>query len=160
MKLISFVTCSQVLNDPELGPTIVSALQTIGIAIQEGAPPPPTDAVMPKEWAVFTGWSLTDEEKVENKSYTQVIQFFWPDGKQFVMQRLTSSPQNGRDFLTFVVRLNGFPIGQVGKIGIQVSLEAEDKIVWGPESSFVSCVHSSMPLSQTSLPPQTPASTE
>lgn len=133
MKLLVFVPCQMVLQDPTMGHSLISVFHEIKIQIPKENEVP-TNAIMPKEWAIFLKWDLTPEE--QGKQYSAVIEILWPDGTPFAKQPLPAAQLAARD-LVFVFKLVGFPMGQNGFLKITASLESDGQPVFAPTSTFV-----------------------
>jgi hypothetical protein len=94
----------------------------------EGQDVPP-NAVVPKEWAVFSKWGVDPDE--EGKSYSSLIEMFWPDGTEFAKLQLEANQPTVHG-MAFVHKFNGFPIGQHGILRILNTLFSDGTVVAGP----------------------------
>lgn len=121
MKLLIFTPCEKVLQDARSGHSLINVFNELKIQV-----PPntelPSDAVIPKEWAIFTKWELDAED--EGKECASVLRILWPDGKVWAEQTLSAPPTKG--VLSFMVQLQGFPFGQNGKLRVVNSLRSGD----------------------------------
>ncbi|MDA2914128.1 hypothetical protein MYX77_09255 [Acidobacteriia bacterium AH_259_A11_L15] len=86
----------------------------------------PQKAVGAKEWAIFTLWKQTAEDR--DRPFVQVIQIFWPDKSEFKKQELPFRFQPDKDQQNRIV-INGFPVGQEGDVTVNMWLEADSKRV-------------------------------
>jgi hypothetical protein len=129
MKILLLAACDRVIQDPQFGNSLISVFHGIKFQVPTGAEMP-NDAVIPKEWAIFSKWELLPED--EDKPYTSAIKILWPNGTEFIQYRLAAA-QPTKTGLAFINRLNGFPVGQAGKIKILQSLECDGAVVYGPE---------------------------
>jgi hypothetical protein len=124
MKLLLATPCQFVITDVEssLGHSLIAVFHDIGIKV-----PPSTDvpsnALLPKEWAIFSKWKAEKEEEA-TKHYTLQFAAYWPDGTALVEQEIKSNPlvEGG---MAFIVRNTGFPIGQNGIVKVILSLMAD-----------------------------------
>ena|ERR1035438_2166062 len=133
MKLLVFTPCNIVLQDPGLGSSLISIFHGITFKVPTGTELP-SNAVMPKEWAIFSKWGLELEEY--GKEYTSKIEIYWPDGTEFAKFSLVSE-QPTKDGMAFINRLTGFPVGQDGEIRVVQLLEGNGEIVYGPVELIV-----------------------
>jgi hypothetical protein len=133
MKLLIYTACDRVLQDPVHGASLITVFHGLAFKVQEGIELPP-NAVMPKEWAVFTKWGLEREEV--GKQYVSKLEIYWPDGTEFIKFSLEAL-QPIRDGLMFISRITGFPVGQTGNLRILQTLESEGSIVFGPEELII-----------------------
>lgn len=128
MELLLVVPCSFVIDDRNSGHSLIGIFHELKILLPPDADIP-SNAMVPKEWAVFWKFALDPEE--EGKDYSLVANFFWPDGTIFAQQTLVATPPT-RNGMAFVVRLQSFPLGQSGKIKVVSTLNSGEKIVLGP----------------------------
>jgi hypothetical protein len=113
--------CTNVLIDMQYGASLISIFHGITFTLPEGTERP-TNAVMPKEWAIYSKWNLEPEEY--GKNYTSNIKIYWPDGTLFSEATL-DAVQPTKDGMAFINRMNGFPVGQDGKLRILQTLESD-----------------------------------
>jgi hypothetical protein len=128
MKLLLLTACDKVLQDPQFGSSLISVFHGIKFQVPAGTELP-KDAVVPKEWAIFSKWELLPEE--ENKNHVSVIEIFWPDGNAFIKYALKAA-QPTKNGMAFINRMTGFPVGQDGKLKVIQSLECDGVVVGGP----------------------------
>jgi hypothetical protein len=107
-----------VVQDPDSGQSLIAVFHEIKIRIGDTSEVP-SNALIPKDWTVFTKFALEPEE--EGKDYVLNTRIFWPDGSPFVDQSLTAN-QPTKNALVFTIRMQGFPIGQSGMIKIRQTL--------------------------------------
>jgi hypothetical protein len=129
MKQLVVAPCQTVIQDPESGHSLISVFHGIKVRIPENAPDPPRDAVIPKEWSIFSKFALEPTE--EGEDYALSTDIFWPDGTPFVSNTLAATQPTKKD-LCFVVKLQGFPIGQSGIVRVDQTLKSRGKTVCGP----------------------------
>ena len=135
MKLLLSNPCEKVLQDPDSGHSLIAVFHDIKIQISKDAEAPPNDAVVPQNWAVFSKFGLDHEE--ENKEYSLLTDIFWPDGKPFVSGNQLNALPPTKNGMTFVVKLQGFPMGQNGEVKVRQTLKCNGAIVFGPFESIV-----------------------
>jgi hypothetical protein len=133
MRQMILTPCERVIQDPKSGPSLISTFQNMGIVVPVD-PELPSNAVIPKEWTVFAMWLLEAEE--QGKSFTLKVAIYWPDGELFT-ERSVDLIATHPDWMNFIATLNGFPVGQSGKVRISVSAECEGKVVSGPLDTFI-----------------------
>ena len=142
MNLLLVTACDRVLDDTELGTTLVSIFHQIKIQVTANEEVP-TNAVIPREWSIFTKFALDKDE--EGREYSLDTSVFWPDGSLFAHMILDAKQptQNG---MAFKVRLTGFPIGQPGKLKIVQSINSGEDAKCGPfETDILVQVEKSLP---------------
>ncbi len=122
MKLQSLLACERIIEDPSGGPSLISVFTKMSTFAKNGEDIP-SNAVMPKDWAVYTVWSLDEHEN--RRPYTLRSRLYWPDGNLFADSSIPALPEKADHFLTFTGKANGFPIGQVGHLKIEVWVEKD-----------------------------------
>jgi hypothetical protein len=132
MRLLLATPCQLVIQDSEsqLGHSLIAVFHNVGIRV----PPEnevPSNALLPKEWAVFSKWAMSPEEAT--KQYSLHFEAYWPDGTLLVSQDVISRPIVGKD-IAFIIRNSGFPIGQNGIVRIVLSLFGDGALVHDPVS--------------------------
>ena len=128
MKLLLTTSCDKVLEDPESGTSLIAIFHEIKVHIPIDAEIP-NNAAIPREWFIFTKFSLAPEE--EEADYALETQVFWPDGTQFLGLTI-GAKQPTRNGMAFKVKLPAFPIGQPGSLKITQTLRSNSDIVLGP----------------------------
>jgi hypothetical protein len=129
MKLLIATPCEKVLQDPESGHSLIAVFHEIKIQISQDAPEIPGNALIPKEWAVFSKFELKPDE--EGKEYSLKMEVFWPDGTLLVGNQVAAA-QPTKNGMAFVIKMQGFPIGQPGVIRMNQTLTTNGKPVYGP----------------------------
>jgi hypothetical protein len=129
MKLLLAALCDRVLNDPDYGHSLIAVFHAIRIQIVQDAPGLPSNAVLPKEWAIFAKYGLESNE--EGKDYSITGEIFWPDGSLFGTLTVAAA-QPSKDGMAFILKVNGFPMGQNGTIRVLLTLSSSGKTVFGP----------------------------
>jgi hypothetical protein len=105
---------------------IAVASFTSGSEIQEI----PSNAVVPKEWAIFSAWDI--ESGDENRKFVVCTQIFFPDESPYgPTSRIPLKVVKGMRSQN-VLRINGFPIGQAGFYIVRTWIEENDQQVFGP----------------------------
>jgi hypothetical protein len=90
----------------------------------------PKNAVVPKEWAVFSIFET--EPGDELKEYTHFVQILYPDQTQFAEISKTKLNIELNKRAQANVLVPGFPIGQIGKYTVRVWVEENQQTVVGP----------------------------
>ena len=122
MKLLLAAPCNLVSIDQQLGHSLIGVFHDIAVKV----PPDteiPANALLPKEWAVFSKWLLSPGE--EGEEYFLVSEIYWPDGTM-LNQIKVKAPDPNANSITFVLRNQAFPFGQNGKVKILIWIEKED----------------------------------
>jgi hypothetical protein len=126
MKPYICVACEKVIFAQDFVASLISLFGKVIIQLSAEAPEIPQNAVMPKEWAVFSSWDLEPED--ENKEFYFCLEMFHPDGSQFAetyRQRL--NVEVGKR-CQMSANMSGFPIGQAGTVKIKVWVEQNHQI--------------------------------
>jgi hypothetical protein len=133
MKLLLATACQVVINDPEFSHSLISVFHEIRFGISSSIDLPP-NALIPREWSVFSKWELTDEESTGD--IAQTCEMYWPDGALLSRTKLVAAKPVQRA-LAFNVRSQGFPVGQSGKLKIVLWIEDGEKQLSTKEELFV-----------------------
>lgn len=136
MNLLLLAPCDRILQDPTQGVSLINVFHGLMFKIPEGIDLP-KDAVMPKEWTIFSKWELGPEEV--GKDYISRVQIFWPDGTEFLKSSLTAM-QPTRDGMSFTNQMNTFPVGQAGKLRVVQTLESDGVTVYGPTDLSINVI--------------------
>jgi hypothetical protein len=129
MKLLLVAPCQLALQDPTQGHSLIGVFHEIKIQIPSNAPELPNNAIVPREWAIFSKFELDPDE--EGKNYSMTTQFYWPDGSEFANQVLVAA-QPTKNGMAFISRFQGFPMGQNGTLKVIATLRRDDEVVCGP----------------------------
>ncbi len=87
---------------------MIALFSKIVATVPVGSPEIPANAVIPKEWAIFSSW---DSEPSDAKEYVLCTQILYPDKSQFgEIGRVPVLVQPSLRAQTVVV-VKGFPIG-------------------------------------------------
>ncbi len=137
MKNLVHTPCQLVLRDAEYGHSLVAVFHELRLQFPPETVIPP-NAVIPREWSVFSKWELEEDE--EGKDYTSATEIFWPDGTPFLKTELKASPpvSNG---MAFIFRFGVFPMGQIGTIRISNTLSEGGRLVSGPIETAIRLRH-------------------
>jgi hypothetical protein len=140
MKLLIFTPCEKVLQDVRSGQSLVNIFHEIKVQL-----PPnsefPNDAVLPKEWAIFSKWAMDSEE--EEREYESDVRIYWPNGKLWAEQTLQAA-QPTKSHLIFMVQFQGFPFGQSGRLRVINSLRSDGVLVGNSELAITVSVSKDM----------------
>jgi hypothetical protein len=129
MNLLLAAPCQLALQDPVSGHSLIGVFHEIKIQVSEDAPEVPRNAMVPREWAVFSKFALAPEE--EGRDYSLLTEVFWPDGTPLASLTVEAA-QPTKNGLSFIARLQAFPMGQPGIVRIRTSLRSGENLVWGP----------------------------
>jgi hypothetical protein len=139
-KLYVFAVCDKVIQEQSGPASLISLFSEVHAVLPPEVESVPSNAVVPREWFIFTSWEQQPEDK--GKEYREVIELIYPDGTvfakpieiKFVFQPDKSHHQTAANVL-------GFPIGQRGVFTVKMRLETGGSIVFGPESIHINVVH-------------------
>jgi hypothetical protein len=129
MKLLLAAPCNLVLQDPEVGHSLIGVFHESKIQIPHDAPEVPSNAMVPREWSIFSKFGLDPDD--EGKNYSLKIDVFWPDGSILISHTVNAArPTNNG--MAFIAKLQAFPMGQQGIVRIIQNLSSEGNVVFGP----------------------------
>jgi hypothetical protein len=126
MKLLLLTPCEKVINDPVSGHSLIAIFHGVNLALPVDSEVVPRDAVIPRAWAIFSKWELEPHE--ERKEYASVVQIYWPNGDDFAKHTIVAS-QPAQNGMAFIVNIQGFPIGQTGKLRVVNWLERDGETI-------------------------------
>lgn len=124
------IACEKVIiaKDTDV-PSLINLFTKIGAVIPRGAEIP-SNAVAPKEWAVFSGWDV--EPGDEHHPYILCTQILYPDKTQFAEIVRSKLVIQANKRAQMVVNIVGFPIGQIGEYVVRTWVELNNETVCGP----------------------------
>lgn len=126
-----FVMCEKVITDQAGVVSLIGLFHKITARPLAGADAPPPNAVIPKEWAIFTLWEVDPSEY--GKKYQQAFQTVYPDGTNFGLEtRVPITPEQGKRMLQCVALSTAMPISQNGLYTIKTWLEEDGKKIAEP----------------------------
>jgi len=128
MKLLLASPCQMVIADKESGYSLIAVFHHIKVRVPEAAEIP-SNALLPKEWAIFSQWQLDSSEAERNVK--QVAEAYWPNGDPLFKQELKALNITENQ-AAFIIRNIGFPMGQNGIIKILLSMFVDDKPAFDP----------------------------
>jgi len=137
MNLKILTPCEKVIRDANSGPSLIATFQEIRAGVLEFVEIP-VNAVVPKDWAIFALWHLSDNDV--GPIYQQWTEILWPDGSQFLKQLLEIKIEKP-DWMINTVQMQGFPMGQTGKLTIRVWIEADTKPVSEVAETWITVKH-------------------
>jgi hypothetical protein len=115
----------------EGGPaSLISLFSKIMVGVPANAPQIPPNAVAPKEWAVYSEWDT--EPGDESRNYVLCTQIFYPDQSPFADVTRNKIPVQPKTRSRMIVRILGFPIGQMGFYTVRTWVEEDQNTVVGP----------------------------
>jgi hypothetical protein len=130
-KLYIFVTCEKAITDSEGLSSLIALFNELTVFIPEGATPPPPNAVVAKDWAIFSSWEMEPED--EGKEFREFFQVLYPNDTPFAQE--ISFPFRavaGKKYNQVIALSKGFPIGQQGRYAVQMRLEQDGVKIFGP----------------------------
>jgi hypothetical protein len=139
-NLYIFVVCEKVIVDKSEVASLISLFTTMSVAKPLGSPPReiPTNAVVPKEWAVFSSWDWDDAD--DGREYTQRIEVLFPDHTLFVKLEQKLLMISRRRIQT-IAPISGFPIGQQGFYTVRLWLELDGVSICEPRPIIIEVKH-------------------
>jgi hypothetical protein len=124
-QLYTFVVCDKVIIDEVGVASLITLFSTVTLSM---AGEIPSDALAPKEWAIFAIWDY--ESADEGKEYNQVVQLLLPDRTSF-LERLETKfvmrPGRKQQIKNPVL---GFPVGQQGNVTVRLWLEHAGNVIF------------------------------
>jgi hypothetical protein len=129
-ELHMFVACEKVIVDDSGVVSLICLFNGLSVAALSGGGEFPSNAVAPKEWAVFSSWDWDPAD--EGKDYVQVIQILYPDGKSFIDRQETKFRMNPGTKHQIKAPILGFPVGQTGMYMVRMWLEDAGRVIVTP----------------------------
>jgi hypothetical protein len=123
MKHMGTFACEKVIFDNRGAPSLLTILQNAHINALPGAQPQaiPENAVMPKEWFVFSAWVPSSEEM--GKRYEEVCQVYLPNQEKFTETRTEFISKERWQYNA--IQFMGLPVGREGDIRIIIWLDLD-----------------------------------
>src|SRR5579862_2758467 len=131
-KPVLHIVCEKVIQDREQDGVVslIGLFSKLNIGVPDKVPQVPSNAVAPKEWAVFSAWK--PEESENGKTYQLCTLLLYPDKTPFgVVTKIELKMEFGRQ-AQGIVRAPGFPIGQTGSYTVVTWLEENGKQIVSP----------------------------
>lgn len=151
MKHLGTFACDKVITDFRGAPSVITIMQNAHIAAYPDAPPQeiPANAVIPKEWFIFSAWSPTPADVGQRQ--IQITQVFWPNGEKITEARTDFEVKDDWQYNT--VQIGGFPAGQKGNVMIRVWLaDRNEKKLSDVIEFFIRVKHDPAPTSPAPPP--------
>ena len=138
--LYVFAVCEKVIIDKNEVPSLISLFNTMTVGVVPGQVRKeiPLNAVVPKEWFVFSSWDWEADD--DGKTYKQHIEVLLPDRSVFVKVDHDFAIPPRRKIQTSVP-IAGFPIGQQGLCTVRTWLEHEGKTIVEPRPILLEVKH-------------------
>ena len=146
-KLLLFTVAEKVVFDQTGKPSLIVLFDGVEIRPARGEEIPP-NAVVPKEWSVFTQWQWLNGER--GREFFQGVAVAYPDGRQF-MRQITKA-DSSQERLNSIANFPGFPVGQAGAMKVDVWMEQDGKPV--TEIFSLTLTVTVKPLRPEEVPPQ------
>jgi hypothetical protein len=118
MKHLGTFACEKVILDNRGAPSLITIMQNAHIDAIPGAQREqvPANAVIPKDWFIFSAWSPSAEDV--GKEYEQITHVYWPNEQVFTETKTKFAVSREDDYQYNTILLMGFPIGQQGTLKI------------------------------------------
>jgi len=123
--LLIFAPCEKIIIDKAGSFSLIGLMESISVSSPAGAVIP-QDAVGPKEWAVFCQWQMREGEST--RPFSQVLQILWPDQREF-KKAIVQLPLEDSKFKQIHINIMGLPVGQQGKLTLNLWLELDSNRV-------------------------------
>jgi hypothetical protein len=150
-KLYVFAVCEKVILDASGTPSLIALFNEMKAVIPSDVELP-SNAVGPKDWAIFSTYEWEDTD--EGKEYRQFIEIVYPDGKLFTPPQENKFVMQRDKRQQSTAQLSGFPLGQQGLYTVRLWLQHGDAIIIGPLETHIKMRHERQ--ENPSLPPDSP----
>lgn len=137
MNLKVLTPCEKVIQDARSGPSLIATFQEMQVGIPEGQILP-TNAVIPKDWAIFALWHSAESESFP--TFRQWLVILWPDGSEFIRQPLDVKVDKP-EWTMSTVQIQGFPMGQKGRLTIRVWIEVDNQMISEVGETWIDVKH-------------------
>ncbi|HTQ95794.1 MAG TPA: hypothetical protein VMH89_03260 [Candidatus Acidoferrum sp.] len=127
-RLALITVCDRVIIDEVGVASLIGLFNRIMPVIPPGVEVP-SNAIAPKEWALFAIWEY--EPGDENREFTMTYAVRFPDGSMFNESQVNFRLDQNRN-QQIRVPFVGFPIGQLGLYQVHIRLLAGDVIIQEP----------------------------
>lgn len=118
-----FLVCEKVIVDKNEVPSLIGVFNKITIAVNGDVP---SNAVVPKEWCIFTSWVVEPDDV--GKHYTQICRILYPNGEQFGEDgRIELQFPPGKRNSQAIANSQGLPIGQNGLCTVECWIEEDTR---------------------------------
>jgi hypothetical protein len=122
-----YAICEKVIIDQNQTPSLISIFDKVSVTVPPNAPDLPANAVMPRDWTVYSSW-FSDKED-DGKTVSVCTQILFPDKTQFgEIYKFPLKMEFGKRAQA-ITRMNGLPIGQTGFYSIRTWLESDGKTI-------------------------------
>ena len=123
------VVCEKVILAKDDVPALIRLFSKLILTVPTSAEIP-REAVVPRDWAVFSIWET--EPGDERRNYMLCTQLLYPDKTQFADTNRTKINIEPEKRAQMTIQFQGFPIGQTGEYTIRTWLEENQREVFGP----------------------------
>src|SRR5260370_18032899 len=122
LKPYVHVVCEKVIIDKQQDgvASLIALFSKIIATVPTGSPEIPANAVIPKEWAIFSAW---DSESSDAKEYALCTQILYPDKSQFGELNKIPVKVEANKRAQVVANVQGFPIRQAAQYTVRTWLE-------------------------------------
>jgi hypothetical protein len=121
--------CEKVILAKDDVPALIRLFSKLILTVPTSAEIP-REAVVPRDWAVFSIWET--EPGDERRNYMLCTQLLYPDKTQFADTNRTKINIEPEKRAQMTIQFQGFPIGQTGEYTIRTWLEENQREVFGP----------------------------
>lgn len=125
-KLLNFAVCDRVLIEDDGQASLIRVIQGVTATLKGHGKNIPKNFVGAKEWAIFTLWKQTAEDR--DRLFVQHIQLLWPDKSEFKKLEFTFRFQLDKSQQNRIL-IDGFPLGQEGDVTVNMWLETDSERV-------------------------------
>lgn len=131
LKSVIYVVCEKVIIAQDTTPSLINLFNKITITpIRGPVPEIPSNAVAPREWAVFSMWE--NEPGDELKEYILCTRILYPDKSPFGDVSKSKINVEPKKRSQMYIQIQGFPIGQFGFYTVRTWVEEKGQTVVAP----------------------------
>jgi hypothetical protein len=123
------VACEKVILAKDDVASLINLFSRLILTVPTAAEIPP-EAVIPRDWAVFSIWET--EPGDELKDYMLCTQLLYPDKTQFADTAKAKFKIEPQKRAQMNLQYQAFPIGQVGEYIVRTWVEENQRQVYGP----------------------------
>ena len=121
-SLLTYLACERVSIEQETNAvSIMGVLETINVAVPQGAPPTPPKVFLPMRWAVYSLWQKEPRDTGEFSSQSIL---FAANGEKLLETPVANWGFKEAQFRHQVIdRIEGFPIWTPGRLQLTLMLK-------------------------------------
>lgn len=124
-----FAACEKAILGKDDVASLIALFTKIIVNIPEGTEIP-KNAVVPKDWAIFSMWNIGPEDA--NREYFICTEIVYPDKTPFSALPKTKMVLEPSKKSQVAFQVQGFPIGQEGPYTVRTWIEEGTRTIAGP----------------------------